>query len=629
MHRRYEGVVVVCVLVALCSITPLFAQEGFCSFMSGYDPGHTGVSGDEIALPLVLSWRYTPEVDPTSKQVASAVVDDKMVYYPGHKKIYAVDRQTGELVWELSVGADVYSTPLLENGVLYFGAEDKKLWAVDAATGNRLWQFIAQGAVRTSPIYVSGAVYFGSDDGRVYALDVASAEHGLFWQFQTGSKVRTSPAFYRGSLFVVSDDGYLYAISASDGGMRWRAKLPSKYMFAQPVIERKSIIVTSGSRLVAYDTERGSHRWTFQSGGLISGAPAISNRRVYVGSNDGVVYCLGSNDGRIVWRFPNASVRQPITSPVSVSGDVVYARTGKTALVGLNAETGELIWEQKLPDPNVVETKTGTGSGGAAGGMFGPPGVGMDDPMMMGGDPGGPPGAGGPGGGPGGPGGPPGAGGPGGGGRTGRDGRSSDVVLYEQEDYVRAGISLGANSAYVVAADGVLYGFSSLAADNVAPEVSAALVDVPGRTANTTVRFPLVVDRGDTFAGRYADMTEVPGTPPITFSAMLVDDGAGVNPATIRVELDGTEVESTYDVHTGIVWCVYDPRGVAGQLGNGVQNIVITAQDWAGNVATAQASFTVDNSLEAPGPAVQTQQVGPGMMGPGMAPGMPEMPPMP
>ncbi len=606
---QYRILVVCVILVALCGM-PVIGQEDEApagsSYMVGYDPSHSGVSPAPVELPLALTWRHSPEVTSTVKIVGSPVVGSENVYFPVHNTMYAVDRRTGEERWKLSVGSPVYCTPLLHKGVLYFGADNKQLYAVDAESGDRLWQFPTGGAVRCSPLYVAGVLYFGSDDGHVYAMEAESLR--LLWRFQTRDKVLASPCYHRDAIYAASADGYLYAISVREGKMIWRAPLGSDYAFVPPVIERNKVVVAAGKKLMAFDTRRAVRRWTFTSGGLITGAPATYGRRVYVGSNDGVVYCLDSNNGRIVWRFPIEGVRKGVSGPLSIAGDVVYARFGKTNLAALSVTNGSLLWEYRLPTPQVQEPEARTSRGGerdpGAGGQ--PAQFGQEVGEFTGG----------------------GVEEPGGRGRRGSQGRTQAAITVKFEDVVTPGLSLSENSGYIVAADGVLYGFETVAADNVKPQITAALLDVPGR-GNIQVGYPLVLDQADTFTGRYADLAEVPGSPPLAVSVEIMDSGTGLDPKGLTMEMDGTLLETTYDSQRGLLWYIYAPRGAAGALGNGIRNIVISARDWAGNEAKAQMSFTVDNSLEPPGPTEPEagQPGGPGAGGmPGGPPGAEGMP---
>lgn len=588
---------VLCAVLIVCAAAIVLAQDAPYSYMTGFDAARSGVSPDPMKLPLVLSWINAPEIDTDVKTVGAATISPDKVFFPAYRTMFAVDRNTGELAWKLSVGGPIYSTALLLDGVLYFGSDDKMLWAVDASNGNRLWQFPTGGPVRSTPLHVSGVLYFGSDDGRLYALDINSRSL-VTPPFQTQGPVRTAPCYYRDTVFVASGDGHLYAISSRGGHQTWRSHLPSENIFASPIIERGKVILASGNQLIAFDTSRGARRWTFTAGGVISGTAATEARRVYVGSHDGVAYCLDSNNGQVIWRFPENGVRRPVSASVGIAEDKVFVLFGKTNLVALSIDRGKLEWEYKFPEPEAQVAAPQPGMGPMDGfpgdpmhpdmGPGGPPM--MEMPMGMPGDEGMAPG------------------------RPDLTGTRT----YSFEDMVKPGFSLSEDSGYMVASGGVLYGFSATAADNVKPEISDALLDVRGQ-GGMQARFPLMVDDGDTFPGRYADLVQVPGAPPIAISVSVLDTGSGINPASLTMEMDGLPLEGTYDVQQGLLWYTYDPRGAAVSLPNGVRNLVISAADWLGNKVTAQISLTVDNSLEPPGPPQRQQQ--PGMeFGPGIGP---------
>src|SRR5262249_41727211 len=62
---------------------------------------------------------------------------------------------------------------------------------------------------------------------------------------------------------------------------------------------------------------------------------------VYFGSNDGSLYKVNADDGRLRWRFStNAEVAR---RPVLLNG-VIYAANANDTVIALNANSGALIW---------------------------------------------------------------------------------------------------------------------------------------------------------------------------------------------------------------------------------------------------------------------------------------------
>ena len=71
-------------------------------------------------------------------------------------------------------------------GTVYFGSNDKKIYALNGQTGEKLWEFETGGLVESSPAIGSeGIVYFGSNDKKVYALNGQTGEK--LWEFVTGN----------------------------------------------------------------------------------------------------------------------------------------------------------------------------------------------------------------------------------------------------------------------------------------------------------------------------------------------------------------------------------------------------------------------------------------------------------
>ena len=75
-----------------------------------------------------------------------------------------------ELVWKFKTEDEVFSSPAISGGIVYFGSYDGHLYAVDLKTGQEKWKFKTEDEVRSSPAISGGIVYFGSYDGHLYAV---------------------------------------------------------------------------------------------------------------------------------------------------------------------------------------------------------------------------------------------------------------------------------------------------------------------------------------------------------------------------------------------------------------------------------------------------------------------------
>ena len=81
-------------------------------------------------------------------------------------------------IWSLSTSrltfitdGDVVSSPAVAGSVIYVGSEDGHLYAVDRMTGEKLWDYATGDMVTSSPAVENGTVYVGSHDGNLYAFE--------------------------------------------------------------------------------------------------------------------------------------------------------------------------------------------------------------------------------------------------------------------------------------------------------------------------------------------------------------------------------------------------------------------------------------------------------------------------
>ena len=83
------------------------------------------------------------------------------------------------------------NAPTVADGVVYAGSDDNHVYALDAETGELLWRFETDDVIRSSPTVAGGAVYVGSNDNHVYALDAETG--GLLWSYATPATGRSTP----------------------------------------------------------------------------------------------------------------------------------------------------------------------------------------------------------------------------------------------------------------------------------------------------------------------------------------------------------------------------------------------------------------------------------------------------
>jgi outer membrane protein assembly factor BamB len=129
------------------------------------------------------------------------------------------------LVWSvpaLEIGFEgaggSWSTPAIAGGVVYFTTAAGRVLAVDRASGQILWERQISSPAIASPVVVDGVLLQGDCSGHLYAWDVAdpSAEPTLLWNLDLGDCIESTPAVWHGWLFVGTREGFIYGIADAD-----------------------------------------------------------------------------------------------------------------------------------------------------------------------------------------------------------------------------------------------------------------------------------------------------------------------------------------------------------------------------------------------------------------------------
>jgi len=238
-----------------------------------------------------------------------------------------------DLKWKFKTEGKIFSSPIVQNGIVYIGSEDGYFYAVDEKSGNSKWKFKTNGAIHSSASIYNDIIYFGSFDGYYYALNSKTGKE--IWRFKTKGE------------HWYSEVG-MWGMKPSDLLM---ADLWDFYL-STPVIylDHKSALAIFGSsdgNLYAVDAKNGSLKWNFQTKAPIHSTPVLENNTVYFGGWDGIFYALDSKTGKEKWKF-STEIKTGFTgiqASAAVSDGIVYFGARDPYFFALDAETGKLIWK--------------------------------------------------------------------------------------------------------------------------------------------------------------------------------------------------------------------------------------------------------------------------------------------
>ncbi len=359
------------------------------------EPRHRGVApaGTQLGRAPALDWASEAlAIGDYSASKSSPTLSETLVLVgvdDGH--LVALDRASGDEVWRFRTHrADIeaehdedddhrgiHGTAAVDGDRVYIGDYSGWLYALELETGALLWEQDLGGSIGASPVVHQGhifmAVEFPTPDGKVFVID---GETGGLW-YETGflgnhphSSVSIDPE--RGIMFIGANNGRFAAFDFVARTHLWDAWMEDKGdgtlgdIKTTAAVDDDTVYISSWDKRVhAYDIETGAEQWSYATNGYVMSSPSVYDNTVYVGSHDSHLYALDATPGldeseRLLWRTPleRASISSPTVVP---DDDTVLVGDNEGDLVMVDRASGAVLWTERLDGRmSGVPTVTGT-----------------------------------------------------------------------------------------------------------------------------------------------------------------------------------------------------------------------------------------------------------------------------
>ena len=192
--------------------------------------------------------------------------------------------------------------------------------------------------IESSPVVVDGVDYFGAWNGRVYALDLRRKR--LRWTYPGGHKITSSAAIAGRTLYIGDYGGRLLALARNTGRLRFSRSVGGR-VYGTPAVASGRVFVPSstGGSLTAFTTG-GRYLWRQSTGSYVYSSPAVWAGRVFFGSYNGRFYALSASSGRVLW---SVGAGGPVSGAAVVVSGVAYAGSTWGRITGVDAKSGRVV----------------------------------------------------------------------------------------------------------------------------------------------------------------------------------------------------------------------------------------------------------------------------------------------
>jgi outer membrane protein assembly factor BamB len=268
--------------------------------------------------------------------------------------------------WAIDLGATTAGRAVAAGGSLFQPVRGAKpgwhtvLLALDLSTREIRWRLRLENLLVNDSLLPcetadgSWVLYVGSrstdplGEGALLALDTETGEER--WRWVPGAQAISAPVLVDDVLYVVFDGDELCAVAAGSGEEGWRLRLPMPRSVAaaatSPEMPGRLFLPSRGPHLCAVDVDRRTVAWHYASaedtGAWLLETPAVAGDRIYAASSSSAVLALDAATGNLLWRRVVGQAGRTLSAPFA-DEDRVYVGA-YDGLYALDLAGGQEVW---------------------------------------------------------------------------------------------------------------------------------------------------------------------------------------------------------------------------------------------------------------------------------------------
>lgn len=227
--------------------------------------------------------------------------------------------------------------------------EIRKVWSTGVGNGQgKLYN-------RLQPALYGDAIYVAAENGTVAAIDAATGDRR--WKADVDTNLSGGVGAGGDLVLVGNTRGRVIAMESATGRELWRASVSSEVL-APPAADWDVVVVqTLDGKVTGLDAATGARRWTHDSSNPLltlrgTAAPVLSEGVAYAALASGRIVAIKADTGTVLWegRIANPQGQSEIERTVDIEGrpllvgSNVFAVSYQGKLGGLSIANGRPVW---------------------------------------------------------------------------------------------------------------------------------------------------------------------------------------------------------------------------------------------------------------------------------------------
>ena len=141
--------------------------------------------------------------------------------YLGHmqNEVVAVDIKQKKIAWRFHDRDFPFAgSPAVSGDLVLIGSQGRRLYAINRKTGEQKWAIRTHGGIDGAPVIAKDRAIFGSSGGRLSIIELTKGES--VWQYDIGAAIEAGPAVTSKLIVVGADDGKVYAFKPDENNTK-------------------------------------------------------------------------------------------------------------------------------------------------------------------------------------------------------------------------------------------------------------------------------------------------------------------------------------------------------------------------------------------------------------------------
>jgi len=277
---------------------------------------------EEVALKKLWSRSIGDGQGEKYNLLVPAIENDRIFASDVNGEVYALNRRTGDVVWEKDLDLPVSGAVGVGYGLLTLGTLKGEVIALDSSTGAERWRSRVNSEVLAPPANNGDVVVVQTQDDRLIGLDAATGERR--WIYESSPAVLTlrgtgAPVVTNRLAIAGLSTGKVVAVDIQNGVPVWesRVAVPQGRSELERVVDIDGGLLLSGGtlyvstyqgRVAGLDLESGRVLWQRDASSYVGVAQGFGN--VYVSEASGTVESVDERSSSALWSNDTMARRQ-------------------------------------------------------------------------------------------------------------------------------------------------------------------------------------------------------------------------------------------------------------------------------------------------------------------------------